>query len=192
VLRQAHWAIVLNYVIDAQDRITSINGAWTRFAESNKAPDLTPERVVGRPIWQFIADAHTRHLYELVFTQVRAGAPAATLPFRCDAPGLIRHMQLVISSAGRGALHLESSMEATVEREPNWLLDSDHPRLDEMLRICSWCKNIDLGSNGWVSADRGIREFNVFTREAAPRLSHGICPDCADHVCSEFGLAAKD
>jgi len=43
------------YHIDAADRIVAVDAAWIAFAAANDAPDL-PERVLGRPVWQFITN----------------------------------------------------------------------------------------------------------------------------------------
>jgi len=44
--------------------------------------------------------------------------------------------------------------------------------LEEFLRICAWCKKIDLG-NEWGSLE------TYFDAKLNTKTTHGICPTCA-------------
>ena len=54
------------YRIDDHDRITFFNEDWLEFARENDGAHLTPSNVWSRPIWKFISDPETRHLYRLI------------------------------------------------------------------------------------------------------------------------------
>jgi hypothetical protein len=50
---------ICTYEIDPANVIISVGGNWLDFARCNGAPSLTPERVIGRSIFDFIADRGT-------------------------------------------------------------------------------------------------------------------------------------
>ncbi len=59
------------YEIDGNDVIVYVDAHWDPFAQSNGAPDLVAERVVGEPLYRFVEDDRVKHLYSLLFAQVR-------------------------------------------------------------------------------------------------------------------------
>src|SRR5262249_54871616 len=73
------------YRIDRGDVIAEVGGAWLAFALANYAPELAPEKVVGRPLWDFVVGPTTRQLYRDLLARARSGR-AARFPFRCDGP----------------------------------------------------------------------------------------------------------
>lgn len=48
--------------LNAEDRIAFVNEAWAEFASANGGVSLAPPLVLQRPVWDFIADAPTRHI----------------------------------------------------------------------------------------------------------------------------------
>ena len=69
------------------------NPTWTTFALENEGKAVLPERVIGRPLWSFVADATTRQLYRAMVKKARAGERLA-FPFRCDSPSRRRFMEM--------------------------------------------------------------------------------------------------
>ncbi|HEX6133089.1 MAG TPA: hypothetical protein VFZ24_03835, partial [Longimicrobiales bacterium] len=61
------------YRIDGDDRLAGVNAAWTEFAEANGGDALRPARVIGRVLWDFLADSTTVHLYRVMCARVRDG-----------------------------------------------------------------------------------------------------------------------
>ena len=76
------------YTIDLDGNITSVNRTWSRFAESNGAPELASEQAVcGRPIWQSITDTAVREEIERAMTLLRTGrTELVTWEFPCSSP----------------------------------------------------------------------------------------------------------
>ena len=76
------------YTIDLGGNITSVNRSWSRFAESNGAPELAPEQAVrGRSIWRSISDLAAREEIERAMTLLRTGrADHVTWEFPCNSP----------------------------------------------------------------------------------------------------------
>ncbi|MDW8326993.1 MAG: hypothetical protein RMK99_10535 [Anaerolineales bacterium] len=87
----------LAYWIDDHDQIVCISNNWPSFALTNGAPDLMPEAVLQRPIWEFMAGDETREFFEILLERVRNHGLSARLPFRCDSPEAVRFMEMRLS-----------------------------------------------------------------------------------------------
>ncbi|MEO8257680.1 MAG: hypothetical protein ABI868_10095 [Acidobacteriota bacterium] len=74
------------YTLDASDTIIAVNDAWIAFAAANDGVPLLPPAILGRSLWDFIADHTTILLYRRLFERVRAGVGPVRVTFRCDAP----------------------------------------------------------------------------------------------------------
>jgi hypothetical protein len=162
--------------VDARDMITFVDAQWLTFAIENDTPSLTIESVVGTSLWTHISDAATRQIYEILSRRVRRGGEPAMVPFRCDGPTVRRHMQMSILPRPENSLEYRSLLLAEERRGQLDLFSPDIQRGEHLVVMCSWCKRI----RGliWMEAEEAIREMGLFKSSPAPRLSHGICPQC--------------
>lgn len=170
------------YVLDADDRIASVNDAWRAFAVENGAPELA-DGVLGQSLWSYIAGAEVAAIYRALFERVRGGR-TVTVPYHCDAPGRTRHFELVLSPREAGAIGCATRVVGEQDRPPVSLLDVRAPRTDEFLRMCSWCKRVLL--DDWVSAEDAVRRLDLFADGPVPQITHGICPQCAARMVEEW------
>jgi hypothetical protein len=173
------------YSIGSTDTITSVNSAWLRFAQENGTPELTADFVIGKPLWDFIAGGETRYLYQLVLERVRTNDTPVILPFRCDSPGIRRHMRLVISPLHEGNVQLDAVLVSEERRPSLALLDPQAPRSDQVLTLCSWCKRARVTRSEWVEPEDAIARLDLFGPPSLPQLSHGICDQCVNTVTAE-------
>jgi PAS domain S-box-containing protein len=76
------------YTLDLDGCITSVNRAWSRFAESNGAPGIaSEENVCGQTIWSAISDPSAREQIERALVLLRSGrADVLSWEFPCDSP----------------------------------------------------------------------------------------------------------
>ncbi|HEU5169019.1 MAG TPA: hypothetical protein VFU46_00705 [Gemmatimonadales bacterium] len=169
---------LLTYWIDGHGRLAAVDGAWTAFAVANGAPLLTAGAVLGRPISGFIADPTTRHLYTMIYEQVRRGV-SRTFPFRCDAPSLRREMRLRLSPEPEGRIRCDSYLIAERGRPAVPLLDSALPRAATTITMCSWCKRTAAGGQ-WLEVEEAVAEHQLFAGPTPPAITHGMCPRCYD------------
>ena len=165
------------------DEIVSVSEAWTRFALANDAPDLVREKVLNRPLWDFITDLSTEQLYRQILERVRSGE-AARFSFRCDASDRQRFMEMSITALENGGVRFETRTLRSVDRPPQSLLGRYAPRADDLLRICGWCKRVDVGG-AWKEVEEAVDLLRLFERPRLPELTHGICEACY------AGLSAK-
>jgi hypothetical protein len=170
--------MVVLYAVNSRDELTWVGGQWERFALENGGAALLPEHVLGRPLWDFVSDATTRQLYREALARVRAGR-AIRLPLRCDAPGLRRWLELTISPDEGGRVLFESRTLREEAREPVAVLGASGPRLEELLRCCSWCKRVEAGGE-WLEVEEAVARLNLFEHAALPMLTHGMCEPCHD------------
>jgi len=162
---------------------------WTSFGSKLGTHSPTPEAVVGRQLFDMIADPEAKHAFEAVHRRVAMLATRAlTYEYRCDAPDLERLMRMSVSaltSQGRllGVLY-QSTLLSAKERVPLAFLSREEAAIEEQrvsnlpfVTICQFCANVTKKAweGEWVTpADyyrRGGRD--------GVRLSQGICPTCA-------------
>jgi signal transduction histidine kinase len=92
------------YTVDLDGRITFMNRSWTRFAQSNGAPQLCDEdTVLGTSIWDAISDVATREQIEAAMETLREGrAPSVAWEFPCSSPVEERIFLMQVSALGDG------------------------------------------------------------------------------------------
>lgn len=171
-----------NYRIDAMDKLEFVDPAWLGFATDNDASNLTVEQVYGTSIWDYIAGYEVKYLYEMLFDAVRTRRRGVTIPFRCDSPTRRRFMELRIEPLDANALSLTGTMFYEESRPYSSLFDNKVKDADSYLRICSWCKRVDVGDDVWLEVEDAVRELDLFDDASPPGLDHSICLDCLAHV----------
>lgn len=175
------------YQVDSRYRISRVGETWNAFARENKAPELTTG-VIGRSLYDFIADEESRHLYGLILSRVRETSHPSRFSFRCDSPVLRRFMEMTIHPEGAGAFLFSSVTVRTESRAAVALLDAETPRTEERLPICGWCKKVFLPKATWVEVEEAVSALGLFDNASLPELTHTICPACDDAVRQANGL----
>ena len=166
----------ISYQLNELDEIVCVSQGWTRFALANDAPDLVPERVLNRPLWDFITDLTTEQLYRQILERVRSGQ-AARFSFRCDASDRQRFMEMSVTALEHRGVRFETRTLRSVNRPAQSLLDRYAPKADDLLRICGWCKSVEVGG-GWKEVAEAVELLRLFERVRLPQLTHGICSGC--------------
>jgi hypothetical protein len=161
--------------IDSEDKIVFVDGHWLQFAGENGF-NLGLENIVGKPLWEFLSDLTTRHLYRIFARRVRQSGKSLTMPFRCDAPDRRRFMQMTILRLPENGLEFLSQLLREEPRPVVPLLAPEFPRTHEMIEMCSWCKKIKAPD--WVEVEEGVLRLKLFDKEKLPWVSHSICPQC--------------
>jgi hypothetical protein len=176
------------WIIDDTDKIIHVNDDWLAFARENTAPQLTAAVVLDQPIWNFIQGQEITYLYKQIFDRVRAGISPVKFPFRCDSPECRRFMEMKLSLLSGNAITFMSHILRGEWREPVNLLDASRDRSGEFLKICSWCKRINIPSQGWGEIEAAIGALDLFDHLSMPRMTHTICDACHDTVKLELDL----
>lgn len=170
-------AAACSYDLDQQLVITGLGPGWDQFAFENAAAELASPAPIGQPLMKFIADATTVHLYELLFERVARDKRPISVPIRCDAPGLRRHLQLTVSARPIGGYRVETSLIRAELRQPVGLLAAHVARRDDHLVMCGWCKRVHVEQR-WLEVEHAVATLGLFERELLPQVTHGICDAC--------------
>lgn len=170
--------IVLNYSVDSNGKIVSIEGPWDEFAAENDGMDLNREQILGANLFKNIAGSGTREVYRTMHRYLLEN-PEESLEFdyRCDSPGLRRDMQMKMKNQ-EGLLRYSSAVVKISSHDQ--LLEIDYTREgDTVVVMCAWCKRIKYPD----TAERWHSPARIFELANEPfMISHGICPDC----CNKF------
>lgn len=166
------------YKIDESDRIVYTNSFWDEFACDNDTPDLTAKKVLKRSLWDFIDDAETRHLHQAIINRVRTNQAARSFPFRCDGPTVRRYMTMEIHPAEDNAIIYHCKIDRIEQRAPILFDEQKEWRSKKQLRMCSWCKKVDVGEDDWQEIEDAIKTLQLFERKLLPEISHTMCDTC--------------
>jgi hypothetical protein len=166
----------VQYRVNDRDEIVFVNEAWGPFATANGDQRLATAEVLGRPLWEFISDPTTRHLYRDILARVRGGVPVR-FTFRCDSPACRRLLEMQVAGEPGGGAEFRTRVLSEVGREPQPLLEPDRPHSGEFVRMCGWCKKVDLGGR-WAEVEEAVSHLGLIDRLLLPQLTHGVCEDC--------------
>ncbi len=175
------------YKINEYDKIIEVSQNWNEFAQSNlAAPSCFYPELINKSLWDFIADKETAHLYQLAVEKVRKSKNIVNIPIRCDSPETKRFLEITIKPLPEDHIEFSSKIIRIESRDPVQLLDFYVDRSDEFVKICSYCKQIELSEDEWIEADRAIIELDLFGSYILPRLTHGVCPMCYESIMEKL------
>jgi hypothetical protein len=178
--------------IDAADKIVRVNDDWLAFAGENTAPQLTASSVLDQFIWRFIQGQETVYVYKQIFSRLRAGQSPVKFPFRCDSPDCRRFMEMKLSLLPGGAIQILAQILRQEWRDPVDLLDASRDRSGEFLKICSWCKKINIPGLGWSEIEAAIEPLDLFGHHSMPRMTHTICDACYSAIRLEMNRESAE
>jgi hypothetical protein len=168
---------VLSYTIDSEDRLTGADEGYFSFAERNRW--VGADQSIGRPLWDFVAGSTVQKVQRSLVRRVRRSGRRIDLPFRCDGPEVRREMSIQIEPRGPdGNVVFSATVIAETNRPPQALLDPDEPRSEGLIEMCGWCDRFCVDGE-WMEVEEASLALGLTTTSELPRLSHGLCPDCA-------------
>jgi hypothetical protein len=168
------------YSVDADDVLVWADEWWIAFAQENGASQLVKKSFLGRPLWDFVAGEEICQLYAAIHARVRISGKRVVLPFRCDSPSLQRHMRLTITREDSGQLLYESVLLRALPQRYLGVLDSNLPRSNAFLTLCSCCKQALLEPSGWIDIEDIAVRLKLLESQSVPELRQTICPTCVD------------
>ncbi len=167
--------------IGADGCISFVNRNWVRFGQENGL-DAGASAIIGQPLLRAISDPQTRHLYEVLIQRVRGSTEVVQFGYRCDSPDRRRWLQMRIGwLQDADEVEFASVLTRSETRPPVALLEAERRRSAQLLSMCSWCKQV-LAEQSWVEVEEAVTRLRLFTEETLPRISHGICPSCSEHL----------
>jgi hypothetical protein len=164
------------YRVNSRDEIVFTNEEWDRFALANGGGKVTSANILHRSLWDFIFDPTTRQLYHDILTQIRNNRVIG-FRFRCDSPGCRRLMEMRIFPAEGATVEFRIRTLSIEHRQHQPLLESQAVHSEKFLRMCSWCKKINVEGT-WMEVEEAVRHLRLFESTSLPMLTHGVCETC--------------
>ncbi len=173
------------YRIDAEDRISYVNWSWEDSAMHSGTPDVLPDRVLGRRLWDFVSEPTTRAIYQRLVARAREGT-ATTIHYRCDRPDRHRIYAMTIGRLATGEIEFSTRILRESRRPRIALLEQRLRAPSKFVRICDWCQDILLFDRGWVPLETAAETLERRSSDSLPGLVHSICERCEDRVSREI------
>jgi hypothetical protein len=175
--------IVVEYRLDAQDRIVGVNEDWRRFASANGVETLMPEKVVGRPLRSFISGDITRMFVDTLLQGVRLTGRERKLPYRCDSPDAKRYMEMTIGPAPAGGI---VTWHRVIREErfgsPNaFVVGTGRGQRRDLVKRCSMCNRLSRNGGDLVDPEVARREGWLLGGAATPVI-YFVCKTCQEFV----------
>lgn len=181
----------LLYRLDEQDRFVFIGETWLSFALANGGVGLEPDQIMARSLYDFMAGETTCLLYQNILQRVRAGHMIC-FPFRCDAPTRRQLMEMTIRLDENNLIEFTTRTLWVENRSPMPLFANSALAPTMIVRICGWCKRIELHQQQWVDLEEAVAHLRLFEQEQVPQLSHGICDVCSAMLKKSWVIPLKD
>jgi hypothetical protein len=138
------------YVIDAADRISSVNDAFWHFAERNGwSPNARD--VLGHSLWEFVDGDGVSFIYRWLHDSVRRKGRQISFAARCDSPTHKRTIGVALLPAGEGAIRFAADVESEIEWPGAPLPAVEAP----LRRLCTRCIQIEC-KGGWIPVDQAL------------------------------------
>jgi hypothetical protein len=165
------------YRTDADGHLVFVDAGWRAFALANDAAEYAaPQGLYGRALLSFISEPTTRYIYSVLMQRVVNHHTIVLLPFRCDAPDERRWFELRMTPH-EGGIEFATRVLSTQPRTALIPAAAVGQR-DAMLRMCSWCKDVELAPGHWGSLEEAVTRFGLFRDTDPPSVTHGICQSC--------------
>jgi len=176
---------VVEYSIDADDIVITVDEDWAAFARENDAPELV-ELDPARTLWSYFDSEEVRDLWRLLIERVRAKQAQARVPLRCDAPHMRRWFEMTITPEPDNIVHFRSVLVFEQPRPTVSLLGPHTERDNEApaVPVCSWCGKGHDGSR-WREIEELVRDLRLL-EILMPSITYGICPTCRDIMSADL------
>lgn len=172
----------LQYCVNAQDQISSVNEEWLSFAEANEGIALLRPEILGRSLWDFMGDLETRHIYGVLHRRVRTLGKPVQLSFRCDGPERRRLLQLeILPDRGEELRYRVRTLSQEI-RPLVPLLDPQRPRAESFVTMCGWCKRVAVSPHRWLEVEQAVAALALFEEPRPPQLTHSVCEKCSESL----------
>lgn len=182
--------MVVEYEIDAADRVVGLGEGWAAFAADNGAPELiTPAD--DRTLWSYFDRDEIRDIWRMVVARVRTLRRSARVPLRCDAPHARRWFEIELTPLPEDGVRFRSVLLFEEPRTVVPLLDPQTARRDDLasVPVCSWCGRGEHGA-AWLDIEDLVRVARLLEQDDLPPISYGICGSCRADMAADHLVAA--
>lgn len=167
------------FCLDADFRFTSCNAAWDRFAIANGAPELCAPALLGRQIFDYIAEPDRTYYVRVYKLLLSNGQPWEQL-YECCSPGAYRlFVMRVLPLVRQAGLMVINSLqtEHVHNRVPCASIEEHYRGVDDLIVMCSGCRRTRRNSARETIWD-WVPEF---VERMPGKVTHVFCPFCLEH-----------
>lgn len=175
----------ITYRIDAHDVLVEVAGDWNEFTAANGAPEMRTDKVLNRPLWDFIHDDDTRQLHKSLLKRARGRHEMKGVPFRCDGPAIRRYMTMDITLLEERSVLYRCRIVRTESRPSIDFFHNLHGRGDVLLSMCSWCNKVEMPNQTWQEIEEAVTQMGLLELPYPPRMTHAICDVCMVQLLGE-------
>lgn len=165
------------YRISPEGTIVEVGGAWEPFARANDALALGERPPLGTPLLDHVDGPAVREFVGRLLEAARRTRRPIEFAYRCDSPDRRRFMRLRLEPSGDGSIAIRSWIEREEARPPVVLLDPAAARSEDFVRVCAWCRKIEIEGD-WLALEDAIERRDLLAREPVPDITHTICAAC--------------
>lgn len=173
------------YRIDRDDRIVFADDKWLRFTYDHGGVNYKPENVLNKSLWNFITDDLTRQFYKAVLRRAREG-DTINFSFRGVSANCRRLLEMTVAAGQNGDVRFETKTLLRQKRESPTLFGKPSGG-DAFLRICGWCRRIEVSLSDWDEIENAVTKLILFERDCLTQLTHGICNSCFEAMNDKLG-----
>ncbi|MCB0192433.1 MAG: hypothetical protein KDJ65_10860 [Anaerolineae bacterium] len=166
------------YWLNQADEIVDVNDEWDNFALDNDGNEVVRDKVIGKPLFNFIVGESTRMFVDNLLRRARLRYQETHKFYRCDSPDVKRFMEMRIVPEDRDLLRLEHTIiRREVMTPPVYYQYS--PTIKHPYRRCSICNKV-LHQSVWCEGSdliRALPQSSVDAIDAIDVIYH-VCPTC--------------
>jgi hypothetical protein len=163
------------YTIDADDVFVYVGKGWEAAARISDAPWI--EAPLGSSFWSAVDGLEAQLLWQKLLVRARETGRELRFRYRCDLPARRRTFEISFSAGRDDSIAFVNRFVTGAVRDPVPILDRRTPRTDGLVRMCSWCGRLAV-DGAWLEVEEAVDRLGLFTADALPALTHGICDEC--------------
>jgi hypothetical protein len=166
------------YRLDANDLITETGGAWDDFAKENDGLSAMAERVIGTRLLSHISGGTSRLFVWTMLDAVRKLQKPVSRPYRCDSPGCMRHLEMVIEPEAHDGLIVRHRLLRVDTSGVTLSFLTSSGGIRKPVGRCTMCNRLRIGREWREPGDPAC--VSLASKESTVFVFYSVCPDCRD------------
>jgi hypothetical protein len=163
------------YTLDHNDVISAVHPEWDAFARENGASEGALARtVIGRKLWDFITQGDVTAIYKKAIAQARKNGVYGNIPFVCNSPTTIRHVEFSATVMPTGMVLVLNTMLSMSPRQSKERMHFYEGASKDCK--CGFCEALVMAKTRLYS-ENGRSMFN---KKSTPLKE--VCSACKDRI----------
>jgi hypothetical protein len=172
------------YRVDRDNNLCYVNPTFLDFAADNEM-QMDGSHLLGRSLWDFIADQHTVRLYRELLQQVRDEDRMVHFSYRCDSPDVKRFMHMVVTPVENDEVEFESWIRRVEPQNPKLVFEAKRVGRHKPIRVCSICRSVETEPGEWTNVSDAFARGHIPAQEHRVSVIYKVCPTCVSTISSQ-------